>query len=138
VQFFKGDKTLRQTQSENEPLADGMQQGSNVNGVDTMTVAPTSANGPMTQLQAPFTTFLDGQITTNKRYSYIVVIIRASSGQGFYTLQSGMKPTQAGTIGHEIPAGGTTITIPGVKNIQNFAMCPAAGQTLDYSMQGFI
>ncbi|HET7287874.1 MAG TPA: hypothetical protein VFI71_10405, partial [Pyrinomonadaceae bacterium] len=69
IQFFKGDKLLRQTQSENEPLADGFQQGSNVAGVDTMT----SPQGAV-QTQQPWTTFLDGQIATGKKYSYIVVV----------------------------------------------------------------
>lgn len=137
IAFFRGDKELRQAQSENEPLADGMQQGSNVNGTDTMTVTPNGIATP-TQLQAPFTTFLDAQTTTGKKYSYIVVILKSTSGQGFYTLQSGLSPNQAGTVGHEIPAGGTTLTIPGVRNIQQFKMCPATGATLDYSMQGFI
>lgn len=137
IAFFRGDKELRQTQAENEPLADGMQQGSNVNGVDTMTVTPNGLTTP-TQLQQPFTTFLDAQTQTGKKYSYIIVILKSTSGQGFYTLQSGIKPNQAGTIGHEIPAGGTTLTIPGTRNIQNFVMCPATGATLDYSMQGFI
>lgn len=133
VQFFKGDQKLRQTQSDNEPFADGMQQGSNVNGTDTM-VLPNGA----TQQAAPFTIFVDGQITTNKKYSYIVVMLRSTSGQGFYTMQAGINPKQDGTIGHEIPAGGTTLNIPGVKNIQNFKMVPATGATLNYTIQGFI
>jgi hypothetical protein len=132
-QFFKGDKDLRKTQSENEPLADGFQQGSNVAGVDTMTISPQS----QVQLQAPFTTFLDGQIGSDKRYSYIVVVIESTSGAGRYTLQSGINPDTT-SRGMEIPAGGTTLEIPGYKNIQNFKMCPTGGGTLNYTIQGFI
>lgn len=133
IQFFKGDKLLRQTQSENEPLADGFQQGSNVAGVDTMTISPQS----QTQTQAPFTTFLDGQIASGKKYSYIVVIIESTSGAGRYSLQAGINPDTT-SRGIEIPAGGTTIEIPGYKNIQNFKMCPTGGGTLTYTIQGFI
>lgn len=131
IAFFKNDASLRAAQSENEPLADGMQQGSNVNGTDTMTL-PSGA----TQLQTPFTMFVDGQDTTAKKYSYLVVIISSSSGSGRYSIQQSIFPDQAGR-GHEIPAGGTVITIPGTKNIQAFRMCPDSGLTINYTMQGF-
>jgi len=133
VAFFKNDRDLRQSQSDNEPFADGMQQGSNVNGTDTITIPSQGA----TQLSTPFTVFLDGQNNTNKRYSYLVVIVESTSGSGRYSVQSGINPNQTGR-GHELPVGGTTITIPGWKNIQNFRMCPDTGQTLDYTMQGFV
>lgn len=130
--FFKNDRDLRKSQSENEPMANGYQQGSNVNGTDTMVVPSSGA-----QQAAPFTTFLDGQDTTAKKYSYIVVIIFSTSGAGFYSIQKSIIPTQSGTIGIEIPAGGTVLTIPGVVNIENFKMCPATGATLNYVIQGF-
>jgi len=129
--FFRGDRDLRASQAANEPLADGFQQGSNVNGTDTMT----SPSGSIQQ-QVPFTTFIDGQEATAKKYSYLVVIIASTSGSGRYSLQKGLFPTQAG-VGHEIPSGGTTITIPGTINLANFKMCPDAGATLNYTMQGF-
>jgi hypothetical protein len=131
IAFFKGDRELRAAQAANEPLAEGMQQGSNVNGTDTISI-PTGS----VQQQTPFTTFLDGQDTTAKKYSYIVVIIEGASGAGRYSLQKGNVPTQAGA-GHSIPSGGTVLTIPGTVNIANFKMCPETGQTLTYTMQGF-
>lgn len=131
IAFFKNDASLRAAQAENEPLADGMQQGSNVNGTDTITLP----NGGV-QRQTPFTEFIDGQDLTSKKYSYIVVIIKSTSGSGSYSFQSGVLPDQSGR-GHEIPVGGCSFTIPGTKNIQNFRMTPDAGQTLTYTIQGF-
>lgn len=132
VAFFRNDRELRAEQAKNEPMADGFQQGSNVAGTETITYPVGGV-----QRQAPFTQFLDGQDVTAKKYSYMVVIIASSSGAGRYTLQSGINPTAAG-VGHEIPAGGTTIEIPGTINVANFKMVPETGQTLNYTIQGFV
>ena len=131
IAFFKNDRGLRLSQAANEAEADGFQQGSNNNGTDTISVPIGGV-----QQQAPYTTFLDGQDTTAKKYSYIVVIISSTSGSGRYSLQKGIMPSAAG-IGHEIPAGGTTLEIPGMVNIANFKMVPDAGGILNYTIQGF-
>jgi hypothetical protein len=133
IAFFKNDRDLRAEQSANEPLADGFQQGSNNATADTTSVPP---NGSQNQ-QQPFSVFLDGLTSTAKKYSYVEVLIESSSGSGRYSLEPGVIPTPSGA-GHQIPSGGTTITIPGVENIKNFKMIAETGQTLTYTMQGFV
>lgn len=136
IAFFKNDRGLRAIQSENEPIADGMQQGTITDVAGVATDVITIPVGGVSTLSG-FAQFLDGQESTGRKYSYIEILIEDTSGSGRYSIESGIHPT-AGGAGHKIPSGGTTITIPGVVNIRNFHMRPETGQVLNYTMQGFI
>jgi hypothetical protein len=133
VAFFKNDRKLRKAQAENEPESDGFQQGSNNGTADTITIPVSS-----TSLAQPFSIFQDGQDVNAKSYSYLIVEIDDTSGSGRHNAgDTSVQPTAAG-VGHKIPAGGTEIVIPGTVNIKNFKMIAETGQTLNYTMQGFI
>jgi len=135
LRFVKNDRELRAIQSENSDIADGMQQGTITDVAGVATEVITLPAGGKSMLDG-FTQFIDGQDTTGNKYSYIEILIEDTSGSGRYSIESSVTPT-AGGVGHKIPAGGTTITIPGVVNIKNFKMRPETGQVLAYTMQGF-
>lgn len=133
VGFFKNDRNLRKAQAANEAESDGFQQGSNNGTADTITF-PSS----VTPSSQPHSIFQDGQDTQTKNYAYLVVEIDDTSGSGRHNAgDTSVTPTAAG-VGHKIPAGGTEIVIPGTVNIRNFKMIAETGQTLNYTMQGFI
>jgi hypothetical protein len=133
VAFFRNDRKLRREQAQNEAESDGFQQGVNNGTTDTIAFPVGSV-----ALANPYTVFQDGQDVTNKQYSYLVVEIEDTSGSGRHNAgDTSVTPTAAG-IGHKIPAGGTEIVIPGTMNIRNFKMIAETGQTLNYTMQGFL
>lgn len=133
IGFFKNDRDLRKAQAQNEAESDGFQQGSNNGTADTITF-PVNASS----LAQPYSIFQDGQDVTNKLYSYLVIEIEDTSGSGRHNAgDTSVTPTAAG-VGHKIPAGGTEIVIPGTVNIKNFKMIAETGQTLSYTMQGFL
>lgn len=130
--FFENDRQLRSTQAKNEPIAAGFQQGVNTGTAETISF-PLNTTSP----SSPFACFLAGQ-DENQVFAYIEIVIASTSGSGRHN--GGDTSCPLGTIagiGHEIPLGGTVITIPGTVNVRQFRMLADAGQTLNYSMQGF-
>lgn len=113
--FVENDYQLRQTQSENSPLASGFQQG---------TIVDTAV-----------TTFDAAQSGTRK-FSYVEVLVETTAGACRYTLDAS-APTAAGR-GHQIPAGGGNLTIPGAENVKNFKIICETGATAAFTMQGFL
>lgn len=112
--FVRYDRALRLEQAENSPLADGFQQG---------TIIATAL------------TRFDAATSGVRKYSYIEVLIEDTAGSCRYTVDAS-EPTAAGR-GHKVPAGGSTITIPGAENVKNFKIIAETGQTAEFTMQGF-
>lgn len=118
--FVENDFQLRKTQSENSPLASGFQQG-------------TAASGQITDTAVVvFNAAADG----TRKFSYIEVLIETTAGACRYTLDAS-APTAAGR-GHQIPAGGGNLTIPGAENVKNFKIICETGAVAPYTMQGFL
>jgi hypothetical protein len=112
--FVENDLKLRRTQAGNSPLAIGFQQG---------TIVDTAI------------TRFDAAQTGAQKFSYIEVLIEDTAGSCRYTLDAS-DPSAAGR-GHKIPAGGSTLTIPGDENIKNFKIVAETGNTAAFTMQGF-
>ena len=133
VNFFRGDRKLHEAQSQNAEIADGFQQGSNNGTADTITIP----NG-LSPLAQPFSIFQDASDVNAKAYAYLIIEIDDTSGSGRHNAGDTSVTPTAGGVGHKIPAGGTEIVIPGSVNIKNFRMIAETGQTLNYTMQGFV
>lgn len=119
--FVENDYKLRQTQAQNSPLAAGFQQG-------------TAAAG--TQITDAVITRFEAAQSGTQKFSYIEVLIEDTAGACRYTLDAS-TPTAAGR-GHKVPAGGSTLTIPGAENVKNFKIIGETGTTAPFTMQGFL
>jgi hypothetical protein len=113
--FVENDLKLRRTQAENSPIASGFQQG---------TIADTAV------------TRFDAAQSGAQKFSYIEVLIEDTAGSCRYTLDTS-DPSAAGR-GHKVPAGGSTLTIPGSENVKNFKIIAETGNTAAFTMQGFL
>ncbi len=113
--FVENDLRLRRTQAENSPLASGFQQG---------TIIGTAI------------TRFDAAQTGVQKFSYIEVLIEDTAGSCRYTLDTS-DPSAAGR-GHKVPAGGSTLTIPGSENVKNFKIIAETGNTAAFTIQGFL
>lgn len=64
-------------------------------------------------------------------YSILMIQFSETSGRGRFQI-TGAPPTAAG-VGMPIISGGSTITIRGVDNINNFQMIAETGQAMEYN-----
>jgi hypothetical protein len=66
-----------------------------------------------------------------ENYSILIVTFSETSGRGRYQI-TGSDPTAAG-VGMPIISGGSTLTIRGIDNINNFRMIAETGQAMQYN-----
>ena len=111
--FVQNDFALRRIQSANAPRALYGQQ-----------IAVTDL--------IPF--LLPQAVAENTAFSFLVIVLDVTSGEGRYVLDGSQPST---TRGIEVPAGGQVIYIEGSDNIKNFRLIAKTGQALAGCAQPF-
>lgn len=132
-----------------EQMAASLRSGADVRGVQgqnaqqakffdqpgVATTYPTEQGGVFPAVTGNQVFFFRAAINRSINFFQAIIVFDQASGSGRWRCDG---PAPLPTVGAQVPAGGTVLTIPGLDNIANFKLIAEAGQTLTFASYLFI